>query len=191
MIPEGPAGARQIIAPETVSAALDRQAQRLVQRLEAKQSEAPAGIPPLVLVVMNGGMFPAVELTRRMAIDLHFDYVHATRYQGRTRGQELKWIHRPVTDLRGRHVLLIDDIFDEGYTLEAIVAECHRQSCASVLTAVLAVKDHDRGLGRDRVDDGALQVPDEYVFGCGMDLHECWRHLPGIWVPASNLEEST
>lgn len=174
---EGPRGAKEIISPEAVGQALDRQAGRLAERL--------AGLKPLVLVVMNGGMFPAVELTRRMGLDLQFDYVHATRYRGGTVGRDLQWIHRPATALAGRHVLLIDDIFDEGHTLEAICAECHRQSCASVTSAVLAIKDHDRGLARDRVDDAALKVPDAYVFGCGMDLHESWRHLPGIWVRTS------
>ncbi|MDX1625999.1 MAG: hypoxanthine-guanine phosphoribosyltransferase [Wenzhouxiangellaceae bacterium] len=134
----------------------------------------------LLLPVMNGGMFPAVELARRLDHPVVFDYVHATRYRGETRGGEIEWRHWPDLEHEGSTVLLVDDIFDEGYTMQAIrerLSDRYR-----VVTAVLARKLHERGLSRDWVDHHGLDVPDRYVFGCGMDLEERFRELPEIWA---------
>ncbi|KAG1318835.1 hypothetical protein G6F63_015032 [Rhizopus arrhizus] len=59
----------------------------------------------------------ALELGAR-GQDVQFDYLHATRYRGETTGGDLVWKHKPATSLFGRRVLLIDDILDEGYTLQ-------------------------------------------------------------------------
>ena len=88
----------------------------------------------------------------------------------------------PRLDLKGKHVLIVDDIFDEGDTLAAIKGSCEKRQARSVKLAVLVRKDHDRGLTRDYVDFVGLDVPDVYVFGCGMDAHEEWRHLDEILV---------
>jgi hypoxanthine phosphoribosyltransferase len=171
-----PDQAECIVSAEDVSLALDRQARRLEARLPADQ-------PVSVVALMNGGMYPAIELTRRIRRPMLFEYVHATRYRERKTGSDIKWVHVPDGErLRGRHVLLIDDIFDEGYTMDAVRERLLAEGAASLTTVVLALKRHDRGLSRDRVDDFALEVPDRYVFGCGMDLHGYWRQLDEIWA---------
>lgn len=79
-------------------------------------------------------------------------------------------------------MLVIDDIFDEGDTLKAIVAEVRRQGAAAVYSAVLVNKRHDRKAAGLTVDFVGLEVPDRYVFGCGMDYKEYWRNLPAIYA---------
>ena len=169
-----PAGARLLYDADRVAAAVADQAGRLAPVLETRN--------PLVLAVMTGGMFPTGELTRHFRFPLTVDYVHASRYRGETTGSDLHWSRAPGEGVAGRHVLVVDDIFDEGTTLEAVVQRCREQGAADVTTAVLVRKLHDRGLPRDWIDDHALDVPDAYVFGCGMDYHEHWRHLPDIWA---------
>ncbi len=170
-----PADAERIVSADAVAAALDAQALRLDERL-------PNVGPLTVVVLMNGGMYPVIELTRRMKRPLLFDYVHATRYRGSKTGRDIEWVHFPESrDVQG-HVLLIDDIFDEGYTLSAVRDRLLSAGAESVTCAVLALKLHERGLSRDWVDDHALEVPDRYVFGCGMDLHGYWRQLDEIWA---------
>ncbi len=168
-----PAGAERIVSAEAVQAALDAQAERLST---AVMDESRVTL----MVLMNGGLYPAVELARRMLRPLLFDHVHATRYRGQTRGGDLHWGRWP--DRVDGCVILVDDIFDEGYTLQAVRERLLADGADRVITAALTVKQHDRGLPRDWVDDAGLDLPDRYVFGCGMDWQGYWRQLDEIWA---------
>lgn len=167
--------AELIFSPEQVEAALDQMAGAITQRLERTD--------PLVLVVMNGGLIPAGLLLPRLAFPLKLDYIHATRYRERTFGTDLHWRKKPDEDLEGRTLLVIDDILDEGYTLEAIIDYCRQSGAAEVLTAVLVKKSHERGNGLE-ADFTGLVAPDRYLFGCGMDYKGYWRNAPGIYALA-------
>ncbi|MGY0558229.1 hypoxanthine-guanine phosphoribosyltransferase [Lysobacter sp. A421] len=145
----------------------------------------PVDARPVYLTVMHGGMPFAAQLgfeLGALGLDLEFDYLHATRYRGAMTGGELAWKHRPATSLRGRRVLLADDIFDEGHTMAAITAWCREQGAADVRIAALAVKIHDRVVPGLRADYVGIELPDRYVFGYGMDYHEQGRNLPAIYA---------
>ncbi len=143
------------------------------------------GEVPLYITVMNGGMPFASQLGFALGergLDLEFDYLHATRYRGQTSGSGLAWLHRPATPMRGRKVLLVDDILDEGHTLLAVKHWCEDQDAAEVRIAVLAEKVHDRCVEGIVADHVGVQVPDAYVFGYGMDYYEQGRNLPAIYA---------
>lgn len=140
------------------------------------------GETPVFLTVMNGGLIFGGTLALAIPADLEFDYVHATRYRGGTRGSELLWIKQPRLELLGRTVLLADDILDEGYTLRAIRDFCLDQGARRVLIAVLCQKRHDRTAPGVTADFVGVEVPDRYVFGFGMDYYEQGRNLPGIYA---------
>ncbi|HSH29506.1 MAG TPA: hypoxanthine-guanine phosphoribosyltransferase [Thiohalobacter sp.] len=137
---------------------------------------------PLVISVMTGAIVLAGQLLPRLHFPLQLDYIHATRYRGRTKGGELYWINRPNFPLRGRTVLILDDILDEGLTLEAIKDFCLQEGAAAVCSAVLVQKRHDRCVDGVEADFTGLQVEDRYVFGCGMDYHGYHRNLPAIYA---------
>src|SRR5699024_6773204 len=103
-----------------------------------------AHLNPVVLCVMMGGLYATVEITRRLGFALEIDYLHATRYRGETSGGDLLWKARPGLSLSRRHVLVVDDILDEGRTLAAVLNEVRSQRPASVNLAVLLEKKHDR-----------------------------------------------
>jgi hypoxanthine phosphoribosyltransferase len=139
-----------------------------------------AGKNPVLLAVMHGGAFTALELSKRFRFPHEFDYVHVTRYRGRERGGALEWRVRPSSALAGRTVLVVDDILDRGHTLRALAAELRAVGVAEQLTAVLVAK---RRGGRARlppVDAIGVSVEDVYVFGCGMDYRGHWRGLSAI-----------
>jgi len=140
------------------------------------------GDRPVYLTLMHGGMLFASNLALRVGIDLEFDYLHATRYRGALTGSGLAWLHRPATALQGRRVLIADDILDEGHTLKAVRDWCEDQGASEVRIAVLCVKIHDRRVEGIDADYIALEVPDAYVYGYGMDYHEQGRNLPGIYA---------
>lgn len=139
-----------------------------------------AALNPLVLCVMIGGLVPTAEITRRLAFAFELDYLHATRYRGATEGGGLIWKRQPPAELEGRHVLVIDDILDEGHTLVAIRKALAEFNPASLKVAVLAEKLHDRRAAGAHAEFIGLAVEDRYVFGCGMDYKEYWRQLSAI-----------
>lgn len=138
---------------------------------------------PLVLCVMNGGLYPTSEITRRLDFAFEQDYLHATRYRGATEGGGLVWKRQPDAQaITGREVLVIDDILDEGHTLVAIRRALSEFRPASLRVAVLCEKRHDRRAAGAHAEYIGLPVEDRYVFGCGMDYKEYWRQLPAIYA---------
>jgi len=140
-----------------------------------------AGSEPVVLSVLLGGLVPTGQLLPRLHFALQLESIHATRYGGGTEGAELKWLSEPRISLKGRNVLLVDDILDQGLTLKALVDYCHAAGASRVASAVLARKNRAEPPAIE-ADYYGLEVPDRYVFGCGMDLHEYQRQLPGIYA---------
>jgi len=136
---------------------------------------------PLVLCVMTGAVFFAGRLLSHLTFPLEIDYVHATRYQSGVEGKEIKWIVRPKSEIKNRHVLILDDILDEGITLNAIVDECYAMGAKQVKTAVLVEKELEKAKSI-RAEYVGLRVPNRYVFGCGMDVYGWWRNLPAIYA---------
>lgn len=136
---------------------------------------------PIVLSVMNGAIFFAGQLTPRLTFPLQLDYVHATRYQNGVEGKEVRWIVKPKATIKGKNVLILDDILDEGHTLKAIVDECRLLGVKQVKVAVLVEKE----LGKLKpviADYVGITAPNRYIFGCGMDIHGWWRNLPAIYA---------
>lgn len=167
--------ADRLYTMDEVGAACDRMAAGINRDLGGQELT--------VLCIMNGGLVATGLLLPRLSMPLRVDYLHATRYRGATTGAELHWRVEPSNDLRQRHVLVIDDILDEGYTLESIIAFCQAREAASVSAAVLVQKEHDRGV-RPPVAYVGMQVPDRYVFGAGMDYKGYWRNAAGIFAVA-------
>jgi len=136
---------------------------------------------PLFIAVVSGAMIPIGHLLTQLTFPLELDYIHATRYDGDIKGKELKWLVEPRCSLTDRCVVVVDDILDEGYTLEAIIKYCYSQGAADVKSAVLVEKEHDRGVTVN-VDYIGLKVPDRYVFGYGMDYKGYLRNANGVYA---------
>ena len=156
--------------------------QAAVQRMADEINRFYGDRPLVVISVLTGAIIPAAWLMTRLKMPIQMDFVHATRYRGGLYGAELEYRVPPRLNLEDRDVLIVDDIFDEGNTLAAIKGSVESRKARSVKMAALVRKDHDRGLPRDYVDFVGLDVPDVYVFGCGMDAYEEWRHLDEILV---------
>lgn len=156
-----------------VATALDRMATAIQQDYRSSN--------PLVLCMMIGGLLPAGHLLSRIPIPLQIDYIHATRYRGETVGGELDWRAEPTEPVAGRHVILVDDILDQGLTLAAVRDYCLERGAASVGIAVLVNKRVERRVPLE-ADYVGLDVPDRYVFGFGMDYEHYLRNINGIYA---------
>lgn len=154
---------------------LDRMAESITAVLADKD--------PLVLCVMKGAVVAVGQLLPRLAFPLDLDYVHATRYRDATRGGCLTWLHRPAESVRGRHLLVVDDILDEGITLDAVIEACREDGAASVHTAVLVEKLRSRACGLT-ADFVGVQLPDRYLYGYGLDYKGYFRNADGVFAVA-------
>ena len=161
-----------------VEAALDRMAIDITKELQDEH--------PVVLCVMIGGVIPTGALMSRIDFPLEIDYVHTTRYGLATKGSDnLEWVNKPRTDLKGRTVLIVDEILDGGLTLAGIVEYCKAQQAKAVYTAVLVDKMRPREPGGvEECDFYGLKVVDRFLFGYGMDYKEYLRNAPGIFAVA-------
>ena len=134
---------------------------------------------PLVLVVMGGAVVFAGQLLPRLRMPLDLDHIHVSRYGAATAGGGVDWRVEPPQSVRGRAVLVLDDILDGGHTMCAIRDRLLELGAASFHCAVLVDKIllKKKPLSADFV---GLRIPDRFVFGCGMDAKGFWRNLPEI-----------
>lgn len=167
-------GAELLVSGAQLEARMDAVAAQVSVRL--------AGQDPLLLGVMVGGVVPLGMLLRRLDFALEVDYVHATRYAGATTGSQIAWLRPPPAAVRGRSVLLVDDVLDEGLTLAALVQACREAGAREVLTAVLVTKELPARPGLSHADFSAVSTDGRYLFGGGMDYRGYWRNAAGIYA---------
>ncbi len=163
----------------------------VVSEAEVEQAyrQLAAGLQPLITAadcvligVLMGGMIPIARLAGMLKGDFLLDCCQVSRYRGGVEGGALEWLLAPRADLTGKTILLVDDIYDEGVTLDYVVSALLERGALKVVSAVLIRKCHDRAKGRIRPDFVGLEVEDHYVFGCGMDYQHRWRHLSAIYA---------
>ncbi len=92
-------------------------------------------------------------------------------------------------DIAGRHVVVIDDILDQGVTLRELLRWLGEQGASAVTTTVLVNKEVAR-TDRVAVDFAALTCPDRFLIGCGMDYQGYWRNLPAIYALPRDMEDA-
>ena len=156
-----------------------QQVEAAVARLAAEITARLKGEFPVVLSVMGGAAVFTGQLLPRLAFPLEFGAIEVTRYNNDIQGRDISWRLPPKDNVRGRTVLVVDDILDEGITLAAIRKTLLAMGATRVLAAVFA----DKALGRDKpvtADFVGVTVPNRYVFGFGMDAYGLWRNLPTI-----------
>jgi len=158
-----------------VEAAIDVMAEKINASL--------ASLNPIILCVMNGGIVTAGKLMTKLNFPLTLDAINVSRYGNETSGSTINWLQKPSSDLKNRAILIIDDILDEGLTLEAIYQYCQEQGANQVYSAVLI----DKQINKPKpvqADFIGLSVADHYLYGYGMDYKGYLRNAAGIYACA-------
>jgi hypoxanthine phosphoribosyltransferase len=155
--------------------------ERAIERLAGEITVAFRDRYPLLLCVMNGAVVFCGKLLPLLRFPLHLDFVHATRYGEEIEGRPLNWRAPPPDAVKGRAVLVIDDVLDFGETLAAIKRRVLELGAESCHVAVLTDKRKDVPKPV-RADFVGLEIEDRFVFGCGLDAHGSWRNLPAIYA---------
>jgi len=151
-----------------------------VAQIAAEVNRDFAGRPLTVVGILTGSLVFLADLIRRIEVPLKIGLIQASSYCGETTtAGELRINDALLTDVRGRDLLLLDDILDTGHTLTRIVAHLNAKGAASLRTCVLL-----RKVGRQQVpfepDYTGFSIPDKFVIGYGLDYDDDYRHLPYI-----------
>ena len=140
---------------------------------------------PLILSVMGGAVVFSGQLLPQLDFPLDFDIVQASRYGEKTVGSQLTWRVAPRDNIVGRHVIILDDILDEGITLAAIVDLVKRNGAKTVACAVFCAKDYGEEINNKKplkAEYVGIMVPNRFIYGYGMDVSGAWRNLPAIYA---------
>lgn len=159
------------------------QVETALDEMAEKINASIATLNPIVLCVMNGGIVTAGKLLTRLNFPLTLDAINVSRYGNKTSGSEINWLQKPACSLQGRTVLIIDDILDQGLTLQAIYQYCQEQGATQIYSAVLI----DKQIAQKKpvqADFIGLAVVDRYLYGYGMDYKGYLRNAPGIYACA-------
>jgi len=155
--------------------------ERGVARLAAELNERYAGGSLTVLGVMTGSLMLLADLVRKLEMPLRVGVIQASSYRGTTEPGELRLSLDAMPDVVDQEVLLVDDIFDTGRTIDRLTEVVAARGARSVRSAVLLLKR-----GRSRVtrtpDFRVFEIPDEFVVGYGLDHRDRYRNLPYVAV---------
>jgi hypoxanthine phosphoribosyltransferase len=133
-----------------------------------------------IVPIMTGAMIFCADLIRQVPIQMRIGLLAVSSYPGAsiaTQGSQV--IGQQVGDVRGRHVLLVDDILDSGGTVRLVVPILRDLGAATVKTCVLLRKDRPSAR-QVQVDYVGFEIPDEFVVGYGLDYNNYYRNLPDI-----------
>lgn len=153
-----------------------------VSRLAAEVVDYYQGQALTILGVLNGSIVLLADLIRRLDLPLRVGLVQTSSYRGAaTAPAPLRLELAMMPDIEGRHVLLIDDIFDTGHTLDGLIAQLRDARPASIRTAVL-LRKHGRKAVSMEPDHVGFEIPNEFVVGYGLDYRDAFRNLPYVAV---------
>jgi hypoxanthine phosphoribosyltransferase len=154
-----------------------------VRELAQRIAEIYAGKELTLLAILTGSVMFLADLMRELPMRMRLDVMSVSSYPGdAVESQGPKVLSAPLSELKDRHVLLMDDILDTGQTLEAIARRVRRESPASLRTCVLLQKNRPSGQLPFHVDFVGFQVPHEFVVGYGLDYDHLYRNLSEICV---------
>lgn len=135
-----------------------------------------------VIAILNGSFIFMADLLRRIPLPLQVDCWSVSSYHGTQSTGQVNFRQTQLADVRGRDVLLLDDILDSGVTLHAIKERLAAESgAASVKVCVLLRKQVERVRAID-ADYVGFDIPNEFVVGYGLDYNEHYRNLPFVGV---------
>ena len=155
---------------------------RRIDELAAESARTYAGLELTAVIVMNGGVFFAADLLRRIEVPVRVDSLAAGSYLHHASTGQLTMRGGLKLDVKGRHILLVDDILDTGFTLAELQRKMLEAGALSCRTCVLIDKAIPPERKKTKADWFGFRAPAEYLVGYGMDSDELYRNLPDICI---------
>src|SRR5258708_3526903 len=160
-----------------------------VRALSAELTRDFEGRELVVVAVLNGTIMFLADLIRHLSLPLRLDFIGVSSYGPGTEPGELVFTKELRLDVRGRDVLLVDDILDTGRTLCRVLEKLHELQPRQIKTCVLLEKAARR-VENVCADYVGFSIPDMFVVGCGLDFAERYRNLPFVGVLRPGMYEN-
>ena len=159
---------------EEVDARIQEMGRQISQDYEGRQIH--------LICVLKGGSFFMCELAKRITVPVSLDFMSVSSYGSDTKSSGVVKIVKDLDDsIRGKDVLVVEDIVDSGRTLSYLMEMLRDRKPASLHLCTLLDKP-DRRVVPVHVDYTGFQIPDEFVVGYGLDYDQKYRNLPYIGV---------
>jgi len=157
-----------------------RRIQELARQITADHTSAEGETEITLVPILTGAIVLAADLMRHMPVRMKIGLMTVSSYPGKSlRTQGSSVLGSQLGDIRGKHILLLDDILDSGGTVRMVVPMLQAMGPASVKVCVLLRKNRPIAL-ETPVDYVGFEIPDEFVVGYGLDFGDYYRNLPDI-----------
>ena len=169
------------MGPKTVCVPLISRSQidAAVRRLATELNRDYRDKNPLLIGILKGSFVFMADLVRCLEFPLEIDFARLSSYTGKVTSGKVRVVFGPRTPVRGRDVLLIEDIIDTGLSASHFIKYIEKRRPASLKLCALAEKP-ERHRVVVNIDYLGFTVPDKFLVGCGLDWDEKYRNLPDI-----------
>ena len=154
--------------------------QSIVDRIATQINEDYAGRTPLVVIVLNGAFMFGAELLKRITVNCEVAFIRVSSYRGTASTGEVKEQMPLGADVKGRDVIVVEDIVDSGLTMDNLRLRMAAEGAASVALCTLLFKP-DAFQGMYELKYVGEEIPDRFVVGYGLDYDGLGRNLPAIY----------
>jgi hypoxanthine phosphoribosyltransferase len=156
-----------------------------IQQLATQLNQDYAGKTPLLIAVLNGSFMFAADLMKALAIECEISFIRVASYQGTSSTGTVQEVLGLTEEIRGRHVIIVEDIVDTGHTMRRLLDTLGAREPASLEVATLFLKpeclQHElpiRYVG--------LSIPNDFIVGYGLDFDGLGRNYPDVYKAVGN-----
>ena len=159
----------------------ENEIKEICKRLGSQISKDYAGKKPLIIGVLKGSVVFIADLIRNITCDCEIDFMAVSSYNGTKSSGTVTFKKDLDVDIKGKHIIIAEDILDTGITLSKIKEVLLHRNAASVKICTFLDKPQNRKADISADYVGKV-IPDEFVIGYGLDYNEKYRNLPFVGV---------
>ena len=161
----------------------EEEVNRRISEVAAAVSRDYEGKTVHLICVLKGGVFFTCELAKRLTVPVSLDFMSVSSYGDETKSSGVVRIVKDLDEsLKGKEVLIVEDIFDSGRTLSYLIEVLKQRGPESIRLCTLLDKPERRVKKEVKVDYTCFSIPDQFVVGYGLDYAQKYRNLPYIGV---------
>lgn len=139
------------------------------------------GKTPVFLAVLNGAFIFAADLMRMITVPSEISFVKYASYEGTSSTGSMKTLMGLNQDLAGRHVVIVEDIVDSGFTMAHMIEDLKKKNPASIEICSLLVKPGNLKVDLD-INYAVMEIPNDFIVGYGLDYDQEGRNLRDIYT---------
>jgi hypoxanthine phosphoribosyltransferase len=170
---EIPSYFQQLFSSQQIAARVDELGAQITADYEGRNLH--------LIGVLRGATTFLADLTRRIQLDLTYDFIAVSSYEGTSSTGQVKLVKDLEESVESRHILVVEDILDSGLTMNYIREMMQQRKVASLGLCTLLDRPHGRKVSLP-IDYSGFTIPDKFVVGYGLDFEQKWRNLPDIWA---------